>query len=98
MTSHNVQCIVTSYPEPPNLHLRGSIYLPSKSAKNIRSQLFVLDHHYHCEHKCEFSVICLQCNDQVGWWEKFIGAGCAIDTNKYFVICANNLGSCFGST
>ena len=35
---------------------------------------------------------------QKGWWEKLIGPDKAIDTNKYFVICANSLGSCFGST
>ena len=33
-----------------------------------------------------------------GWWEKMIGAGKPIDTDRYFVICANSLGSCFGST
>jgi len=33
-----------------------------------------------------------------GWWEKFVGSGCALDTNKFFVICTNSLGSCYGST
>lgn len=33
-----------------------------------------------------------------GWWEPMLGAGKAIDTNKYHVICINSLGSCFGST
>ncbi len=33
-----------------------------------------------------------------GWWEKMIGPGKAIDTERYFVICVNSLGSCFGSS
>lgn len=33
-----------------------------------------------------------------GWWEKMIGPGKAIDTNRYFVVCVNSLGSCFGSS
>ena len=32
-----------------------------------------------------------------GWWNYALGAGKAIDTNKYFVICANVLGGCMGS-
>jgi len=33
-----------------------------------------------------------------GWWEIMVGPGKAIDTNKYFVICSNILGSCMGTT
>jgi len=33
-----------------------------------------------------------------GWWEEMIGPGKPIDTNRWFVICANTLGSCKGST
>lgn len=33
-----------------------------------------------------------------GWWEFMVGPGKGIDTNKYFIICANILGSCNGST
>jgi len=33
-----------------------------------------------------------------GWWQRMIGATLAIDTNRYFVLCVNSLGSCFGST
>lgn len=33
-----------------------------------------------------------------GWWDIMVGPGKGIDTNKYFVICSNMLGSCMGST
>jgi len=33
-----------------------------------------------------------------GWWEEIIGPGRPIDTKRYFVVCVNSLGSCFGST
>jgi len=33
-----------------------------------------------------------------GWWQRMLGPGLAIDTDQYFVICVNSLGSCFGST
>lgn len=33
-----------------------------------------------------------------GWWEEMIGPGKYIDTNRWYVICANTLGSCKGST
>ena len=33
-----------------------------------------------------------------GWWEGMIGPGKPIDTNRWYVICANTLGSCKGST
>ena len=34
----------------------------------------------------------------LGWWDPFIGPGKAIDTGRFFVVCANILGSCYGST
>ncbi len=33
-----------------------------------------------------------------GWWDIMVGPGKGIDTDKYFVICSNILGSCSGST
>jgi homoserine O-acetyltransferase/O-succinyltransferase len=33
-----------------------------------------------------------------GWWQRMIGPGLALDTNRYFVVCVNSLGGCFGST
>ena len=37
-------------------------------------------------------------NLQPGWWEKFIGSGLALDTDKFHIICTNVLGGCYGST
>ena len=33
-----------------------------------------------------------------GWWEGMVGPQLAIDSERFFVICVNSLGSCFGST
>ncbi len=33
-----------------------------------------------------------------GWWETMVGPGKAIDTERFFVICANHIGACMGST
>ena len=36
--------------------------------------------------------------DSEGWWDNMIGPGKPLDTNRFFVIGVNNIGSCFGST
>ncbi|MBX6323052.1 MAG: homoserine O-acetyltransferase [Rhodospirillaceae bacterium] len=33
-----------------------------------------------------------------GWWQGMVGPGLPLDTNRYFVICANVLGGCMGTT
>ena len=33
-----------------------------------------------------------------GWWDNMVGPGKPVDTNRFFVIGVNNIGSCFGST
>lgn len=40
------------------------------------------------------------CEDDAkpGWWDDFIGPGKVIDTDRFFVVCPNNLGGCDGST
>ena len=37
-------------------------------------------------------------HEDVGWWDNMVGPGKPLDTNHFFVIGVNNLGSCFGST
>lgn len=36
--------------------------------------------------------------DRAGWWEDLIGPGKPLDTDRSFIICANALGSCYGSS
>lgn len=35
---------------------------------------------------------------QNGWWQEMVGPGKPLDSNRYFIICINNLGSCYGSS
>ncbi len=37
-------------------------------------------------------------DEKPGWWDCMVGPGKGIDTDKFFVICANVIGSCMGST
>jgi homoserine O-acetyltransferase len=48
------------------------------------------DHHAAGYHSME--------DKRPGWWDSAIGSGKTIDTNKFFVVCLNNLGGCSGST
>jgi len=36
--------------------------------------------------------------DNLGWWDNMVGPGKPVDTERFFVVGVNNLGSCFGST
>jgi len=36
--------------------------------------------------------------DSLGWWDNMVGPGKPVDTERFFVVGVNNLGSCFGST
>lgn len=35
---------------------------------------------------------------QTGWWNDMVGPGKPVDTDRYFVVCANYLGGCYGTT
>ena len=48
------------------------------------------DHHAAGYHSME--------DKKAGWWDYYIGPGKPIDTNKFFVVCMNNIGGCGGST
>lgn len=39
-----------------------------------------------------------EANPEPGWWEAVVGPGKAVDTNKFFVVCCNALGGCYGSS
>lgn len=41
----------------------------------------------------------LTCNaDPTLWWSDFVGKDCVLNPDKYFIICVNSLGSCYGTT
>lgn len=37
-------------------------------------------------------------SDAADWWKGLVGEGCLVDPEKYFIVCANIPGSCYGST
>jgi homoserine O-acetyltransferase/O-succinyltransferase len=37
-------------------------------------------------------------DDKPGWWDDYVGPGKPMDSNRFFIVSLNNIGSCFGST
>lgn len=98
--------------EEQNLQLSGSFELECKesvSGINIRYETYgTLNHHgsnaiYICHaltgnHHAAGYYKANEDAPNFGWWEVAIGPNKAIDTNRFFVVCANNLGGCHGTT
>ncbi|MCW5588521.1 MAG: homoserine O-acetyltransferase [Legionellales bacterium] len=75
----------------PNLTLAFETYGKLNSQKNN----VILIHHALSTHS---HVKSHALNPQPGWWENMVGENLPIDTQQFFVICINNLGSCYGSS
>ena len=77
----------------PKINLRFETYgelSPSKENAILICHALTGDH--HCAGRYSDK------ETKAGWWDKVVGPGKSIDTNKFFVICSNSLGACQGST
>lgn len=61
-----------------------------------RDNVVVVCHALSGDHHCA-GIHSLN-DKKAGWWNNIIGPGKAVDTSRYFVICANVLGGCQGSS
>jgi homoserine O-acetyltransferase/O-succinyltransferase len=59
-----------------------------------RSNAILVCHALNASHH----VAGLDNTGSLGWWDNMVGAGKPVDTNVFFVVGVNNIGSCFGST
>ena len=91
-----------SFDEP--LHLQGGgvlrhydlSYETYGELNADRSNAVLICHALNASHHVAGSYV--DQDKSQGWWDNMVGPGKAVDTNRFFVIGVNNLGSCFGST
>ncbi|HUH60249.1 MAG TPA: homoserine O-acetyltransferase [Candidimonas sp.] len=91
-----------SFDEP--LHLSSGQVLPSYvlavetygTLNPQRSNAVLICHALNASH--HVAGFAADNTRDVGWWDNMVGPGKAVDTDRFFVIGVNNIGSCFGST
>ena len=84
------------------LALKSGAVLPAYSLRYetygtlnaARSNAVLVCHALNASHH----VAGVHADGSTGWWDNLVGPGKPLDTNRFFVIGVNNLGSCFGST
>lgn len=84
--------------------------LPLQSGAQLREYELVYETYGRLNAACDNAVlIChalnashhvagIDAHGDVGWWDNMVGSGKPLDTDRFFVVGVNNLGSCFGST
>jgi len=86
------------------LHLRGGAELPSYeiayetygTLNAAKSNAVLVCHALNASH--HVAGFYEKEKDNVGWWDNLVGPGKPLDTNRFFVVGSNYIGSCFGST
>ena len=63
-----------------------------------RSNAILICHALNASHHVAGIYEGVDGSKNTGWWDNMVGPGKPVDTNRFFVIGVNNLGSCFGST
>lgn len=83
LTSSKDNVVMVNHALTGNAHITGIVGNDELENSKSTNQLYQYNHMFL---------------NKEGWWAPLIGPGKAIDTNKYFVICPNVLGSCYGTT
>lgn len=83
LNSSKDNVIMVNHALTGNAHIAGIVN--SDEIANSRSDKFLESYNIMYEGK-------------EGWWSPLIGPGEALDTDKYFVICSNVIGSCYGTS
>jgi homoserine O-acetyltransferase len=92
------------FPEPLPLQSGASlsdytlVYETYGKLNAERSNAVLVCHALNASHHVAGMYEAVDGSMSVGWWDNMVGPGKPLDTDRFFVIGVNNLGSCFGST